>query len=642
MILQNILNGKYTDEEYLLHQRELHKNRFEKLMASLEKEKSDPAHIQKRISESEDAMCNMFVLPGTEGQLFDVGTPPAWNECRTSDEEYLWHLNRMGYIVPLAKLYYLTGEDKYAKKVLTDWESWIDTCPLGKLPDENTTTEEMWQIRKFFAGLTTWRSLEVGLRTFGTWNIAYDYLLFSDLMTPELHSKIAKAFYEHALVLRALSPLYWPDANHNHYLSEMLGLFMSACLFPDFDKSDAWLEFSVNELLRCARAQFTNDGGQLEGSPHYHQICLNMFFQLISAAKELGVSLPEELLKYCKKATDYTLICIGPDGILAPMGDSPYRAVGEQVASDYYSCFGELGPTAKLFDIHNDISYDVIPEAIQLSAREYALAAPGEDNLQRDINQYFARTGWKRDDSHFGFICHSPIFNGHAHQDLMSFILYLKGDPIVVDPSYFTYRQCEERRIFKSPEYHSTLTIGGKPPYEYVDRWRYGPQKEGKIRNSYRQLGVFATDASHHCYDPDYHKRLCALVGDDVFLVADDVVNLTESDVNIYFHLEDTSVTVKGSEALSDRVRILLPESTEAEVVSSLKSLHTDITVPSARLILTDTSRKSRQYLTVFTKRDDLTDPKIERTEGGVRISYKQGGEEVAFIWSFSHSFKQI
>ena len=127
-----------------------------------------------------------------------------------------------------------------------------------------------------------------------------------------------------------------------------------------------------------------------------------------------------------------------------------------------------------------------------------------------------------------------------------------------------------------------------------------------------------------------------------MFIVADDVANVTETDVRIYFHLNDPTVTVQGSVASSDSVRILLPEGIAAESVASQKSLHTDVTVPSSRLILTDTSHKSRLYLTVFTKRDDITSPVIERTKDGVRITYKQGNDEKVFVWSFSNSLKKL
>ena len=642
MLLNDILKSNYTDAEYLEHQRKLHKERCDKALAWVKKDVNNPARMEDLRKMGSHSMQNMFILPGTRGVRMHVGTPPAWSECRTDDEEYLWVLNRTHYFNELTALYHLTGEREYAEKVMGDMLNWIDTCPLGPLPDENTTHEQLLDIRKFFSGLTPWRSLEVGIRMFDSWTVAYDRLLYTDLMTPETHAKIVYSFYQHGLVLRKMSPIFWPNANHNHYLHEMLGLLEISCIFPDMKEADAWREFAIHELGRCAKAQFTADGGQIEGSPGYHFGCLNMFFSLAEVAKTFGLTLPDEILDACRKATEYTLMATGPDGIISPFGDTAYSKVCERLASRYYTCFNDLGPTAKIFAIHPNNDTDVIPETVQANAREVAKAAGGEDNLQRQIDQYFARTGWTREDSHFGFMCHTPVFNGHSHIDPMTFVLYLKGDPVVVDPSYYTYRECEERKLFKSAEYHSTLTFNNKQPYEYVQRWSFGPQKEGKIRSKYHFGNVFAADASHHCYDPDYHKRLCALVGDDVFFVADDVVNVTGTDVRLYFHMHDPEVKIEGNVAKSERICVLLPEGTEAEMANGNRSLHTDNLIPTSRIIVTDKSHTSRQYLTVFTKRDDVTDPKIERTDAGVKISYMQGGEEVKFLWSFTNSLKRI
>ena len=641
MQLNDILKVKYTDEEYLIHQRELHKERCEKAVAWVKKDINNEKQMKALHDMAHYSMQNMFSLPGTMGKRIHVGTPPAWHECRTEDEEYLWSLNRTHYFSELTALYHLTGERTYAEKVMGDMINWIDTCPLRSLPDENTTPEEMQAIRKHFSGLTPWRSLEVGIRMFDSWNMAYDRLLHTDLMTVEDHTKIVRSFYEHGLVLREMSPRYWPDANHNHYLHEMLGLLEIACLFPDLKEADAWREFAIHELGRCAKAQLTDDGAQLEGSPGYHYGCLGMFFALLQLAKEFDLTLPADITDRCSKAVDYALMTSGPDGILVPFGDTACIDILNRLVCSSYKAYGELGAAAKAFAIHPTCDPDVVPEEVQAAAREFAKNAPAEDNLQRQVDQYFARTGWTRDASHFGFMCHTPVFNGHSHIDPMTFTLYLQGDPVVVDPSYYTYRECPERKLYKSPEYHSTLTFDNKHPYEYVQRWLFGPQKEGKIRSKYHFGNVYAADASHHCYDPDYHKRLCALVGDDVFFVADDVANVTGTDVRIYFHMHDPEVKVDGSVAKSDSIRVLLPADVEAEAVACERSTHTDITRPSCRVIITDRSGKSRQYLTLFTKRDDVTDPKIERTEGGIRISYKQGTEEVAFLWSFTHSLKK-
>ena len=642
MHLNDFLKVDFTDADYLAHQREIHKERCDKEIAWVKRDADNAELIEKKLGDAEYIMQNMFIIPGSRGVRIHIGTPPRWNDSLTDDEEGLWTVNRTHYFYDLSVLYHLVGNKEYPKKVLSDMENWIDECPLPPLPTDSTTHEEMNRIRGIFSGLYPWRSLEVGIRMFDSWNRTYDRLLHTDLMTVENHTKIVISFYEHALVLREMSPRFWPDANHNHYLHEMLGLLEIACRFPDMKESDSWREFAIHELGRCARAQLTEDGGQIEGSPGYHYGCLGMFFALMELAKTFNLDLPQDLVARCRNAVEYSLMSTGPDGIVVPFGDTACTTVYEKLARDCYKSFGELGDVAKVFSIFPSNDPDVIPEEEQAKAREIAKNAPGKDNHQHQIDQYFARTGWTREASYFGFLCHTPVCNGHSQQDPMTFVLYLNGDPVVVDPSYYTYRECEERKMYKSPEYHSTITFDNKPPYVYTSRWSFGPQKEGKIRSSYRLDNVFAADASHHCYDPDYHKRLCALVGEDVFLVADDVINVTGSVARLYFHMHDPEVKIVGNEAKSDRIRVLLPEGVEAEVVASERSTRTDITVPSSRIILTDPSRKTRLYLTLFTKRDDVTDPKIERTEDGVRVSYKQAGEEVALLWSFTNSLKKV
>ncbi|MBQ7314831.1 MAG: alginate lyase family protein [Clostridia bacterium] len=638
MELSDIMSREFTDASYLSHQRATHRTRIERAVEDIRRNKDNEAYIERKREEAAYAMQHRFVLPGSGGERMHVGTPPAWHECRTGDEEYLWCLNRMGWFYTLSEMYLLTGEEIYAKGLLSDWLNWIDTCPTYPLPKGGETPEELRELKKPYQLVTPWRTLEVGIRMFDAWNVAYDRLLLSEHMTPEIHTKLVTSFYEHAVALRVMSPIFWPKADHNHYLMEMLGLLQIVCLFPDMREADTWRTYAIHELARCVDQQLTSDGGQVEGSPNYHNVCLSMFFRMAALARAFDFALPDRIIEACRKATLYDLFVVLPNGHMASVGDSAMRRGGADTADWYYTCFGELGPTEAIFAIHPNHDVHIIPEEVQAVARARAAKLSGGDNYQRTLGQYIARTGWRPDDSHFLFICCTPVNNGHAHQDPMSFVLTLRGDPVVVDPSFCTYREGPERRLFKSPEYHSTLTFDDKPPFAYTGMWSYSPQKEGSIRKTYRMGGVYAADASHHNYDPDYHKRLCALVGDDVFIVADDVVNMTKTDVRLYFHMDDPNVRIEGGEAVSERIRVLLPRGLTAEVLPSEKSPRNDIREPSARIRLTDTSHEHALYLTLFTKRDDITDAHIERTTQGVRISYKAAGKTVSFLWSFSCS----
>ena len=108
MQLNGILTREFTDAEYLAHQRELHKERCAKTIAWIKKDVGNTARIDSMLKEAEYSMKNLFILPGTRGVRFDVGTPPAWWECRTDDEEYLWSLNRTHWFNNLLNLFWVS------------------------------------------------------------------------------------------------------------------------------------------------------------------------------------------------------------------------------------------------------------------------------------------------------------------------------------------------------------------------------------------------------------------------------------------------------------------------------------------------------------------------------------------------------
>lgn len=638
MKISDVLDKPYTAEELLAHQRKLHEKNFTEIMRDVRRHANDAAFVEGRVRATENPMKNLFILPGTGGKLFDVGTPPAWNECRTTDEEYLWSLNRMNYYNILSEAYLLTGDRRYADKVTSDTENWIDTCPMPPF-----TLPLSPEDRKPYCGLHPWRTLEVGIRVFDSWKTAYERLLLTDAMTPDFHAKLAVSFWEHGYVLRNISPVLWPRADHNHYLHEMLGLLCVVCLFPDFKDADEWRSFAVRELGRCAQNQFTPEGGQVEGCPGYHGGCLSMLYTALELGRTYGVEFPSSFRKLCILASDYAAFATCPDGNWAAIGDSPIMKGARGTVIKTYRCFGKLGRTERLLPLVGGFSPEEVPEAVQKAGRAHALTIGGEDCYQRSLDQYFARTGWSPDDSYFAFVCHTPVNNGHAHQDPMSFVLYLHGKAVVIDPSYFTYQSGDDRKLFKSPEYHSCLTFDNKPPFEYLSQWGYSAQKDGHIAATYHLPDVFAADASHENYEPDEHRRLCALVGKDTFLVIDDVKNVRGTDVRLWFHMDDAGTKLADGGAVADGVRVLAPEGLAAERLDGRKSPHTDVDVPSSRLCFTDVSHaKDALYVTVFTASPDVKTVRAQRTADGVEFVLNTKTGKRGFLWNLGNFLSEI
>ena len=619
--LSSILRQPMSAEEYLLSQRERFRERYtaieRDLRASCQTEEKRAEYIRR----AERFMQNMYQLPGTGGKEIFVGDPPAWSERIVPDEEYLWGLNRLPEQNALTSAYLVTGDIRYAEKAIGNIMNWIETCAC---PDYGTDDRETLRLRfNNTVDISPWRILEAGIRMFESWRNSYVRLLFSEVMTPQIHEKMVCSMHEHGCVLSHVSPKIWPNADHNHFFHEMLGLLCVSMDHPEWKDAAAWQKQATHELLRCCQAQITPEGGQLEGCPGYHSGCLSMMFSFVSILRQADAKIPPLLMDCIRRASEYSVWTLKPTGLMASFGDTTITPGGIPAqANTYRSLFADYGV------------FDRIRPLLSSAASEQTYE--GGIMHFRTLGQITARTGWTRDDSYFMFGCNTPVPNGHSHQDPMSFVLTLNGRDVVTDPSHCTYMNGEKRKLYKSPEYHSTLTFGGRPPFTYISTWSFGEQKEGKTVATYAADGLLAGDAFHRNYEPSEHRRLCALIGKDVFLTADDVYNASSETVRLYFHMDTPDWTLTENGATDGQIRVHLPAGTEWSLADSTKAPRNDTEVPTKRIIVTDENpSENAVYITLFTSAQDISDICAQRAEDGIQISYKRGGECIRLLWKF-------
>jgi hypothetical protein len=71
--------------------------------------------------------------------------------------------------------------------------------------------------------------------------------------------------------------LEWsPEVRGNHYIANIAGLLFAAIYLPCNDETDAWLAFSVQELIAEVAYQFHEDGSNFEASVCYHRLSSEM------------------------------------------------------------------------------------------------------------------------------------------------------------------------------------------------------------------------------------------------------------------------------------------------------------------------------------------------------------------------------
>ena len=83
----------------------------------------------------------------------------------------------------------------------------------------------------------------------------------------------------------------------NHYLSNIVGLIYIGVNFPEFKKSDIWLYFGIQEIIKEMGKQVYDDGGNYEASSGYHRLVGELFLTGSSMIEKIPNSRKKELIE---------------------------------------------------------------------------------------------------------------------------------------------------------------------------------------------------------------------------------------------------------------------------------------------------------------------------------------------------------
>ena len=574
-----------------------------------------PDSVEAVMRQADEAMHCMLVLPGTGAKPAFVGDPPRWNDNPFNDNEYVWSLTRMRFLLPLLNAAIYTGDDAYCDKAIAMMTHYVDTVPRPSI--------EFLQTKGHGGSpVSGWRTLEVGIRMFDSWAYAMRFLLMENKLTPAQYEKLLISIYEHGETLAKVPIVYWPDAGHNHYLMENLGLLTLALYYPELACAQAWRDQAMRELERCSSAQLTDDGGQIEGCPGYHNGCMYWFYQAAARAESFGLRFSDAYMARLRRGFDYALFCHMPNGDIAMWGDSTQSEHGLFTAMLCQLLYGDAQSVdiltayageAEMRQALCDMGWDIDSErdiARLLEARKPADAQmPPLYSLQRGLDQFIARSSWSPEASFLFFGCRLPVNNAHAHIDTAGYEFAAYGEKLIIDPGDFCYREDDQRRKYKSAQWHSTLLINEKPPFEFVSSWSFTPQKPGCITCAGEQDGVYFAEGMHSSYEPILHRRLVALMGTQALVVLDRVEHLSPADrVSLYVHLDSVNVTSQAAGAFTSvhggAVMTSAFWHATGEVLEGTISEYFDIERPSKRLhLLGGATGETQVYASVFVPR---------------------------------------
>ncbi len=358
-----------------------------------------------------------------------------WTKNPTTFADWLLMLNRHVHWADLAEAYRQTGNPRYTKAFVAQFDSWMKGAPLPGVVVQTQARQISREHghRRPFA--PAWRTIEVGERLRAAWPKA----LGAFLQDPALDDATLVRFV--AAMARQADFLVEFQGPQNWYYIESEGLLRVAALFPEFSRAQVWRDEAIGRIERQLRLEVYPDGAHEELTFWYHETVRSAAANMLGLATKLGFPPSDETMRSFERMHEAMMASVQPDGRLPQVNDSDSLPAA-YILQDGARRFGR-----------SDMVY--------VASRTRSGDAP--DFLSKALpwaGWAAMRSGWS-DQDNFLFFEAGP-FGGHAHEDKLGFILFGHGESFVIDTGRSAYGESAQRSFNIGPKAHSTVLFDGK------------------------------------------------------------------------------------------------------------------------------------------------------------------------------------
>lgn len=375
------------------------------------------------------------------------------NAAVTGDTKIIWELNRHQYFTVLGRAYWLTKDEKYAEIFVAHLENWF--------------TENQPKI-----GVNWLASLEMAFRSI-SWIWAFYFFKDSPKLTSETFARMLSYLYLHGRHLETYLSTYFSP--NTHLTGEALGLYFLGVFFPEMNESKRWKDLGYEILMDALDFQVRPDGGYCEQSTYYHRYTTDFYSNLLILRQLEGASIEKKHREKLNDLFEFLLFITQPNGETALFGDDDggrFYFLDEVTSTDFRPTLA-LGAT--LFE-RSDLKFVAGEPSAELlwllgveglrKFDEIEALSPRHTSKAFEISGFFAmRDSWNADANFLLIDCgpHGFLNCGHAHSDVLGFVLSVKGEPVFVDSGTYSYTSdLKARQVFRSTSAHNCLTVNGE------------------------------------------------------------------------------------------------------------------------------------------------------------------------------------
>jgi hypothetical protein len=443
------------------------------------------------------------------------------------DSKIVHELNRHQHLPRLAKAYYLTGEEQYAREATAQIESWIEQNPPG-------------------IGINWQSSLEIAIRAL-SWLWTIFYLLPSPAFTETFARRMMHSLQAQLRHVSAYPSLY--SSPNTHLIGEATALFIGGLLLDGLGEANTWRDFGADLLVHEASRQILDDGVHCELSTCYHCYATDFYLQALILAQRNHFDFPPAVTAKAAAMLEYVMHMTRPDGMLPQLGDDDGGRALALERRDYRSyvdglCVGSVFCERPDFKRQSGGFYEealwLLGEAGWRDYHALPSALPESNSRVFASASYLVhRTGWSGNDSHTVFDCGglgAPT-GGHGHADALSLVIFSGGRELLVDPGTGVYNgNAEWRGYFRSSAAHNTVVVDGRDQSQQAGTFQWATQAS-TTPLSHDDLGeLHCADGAHSGYAPVAHRRRVLLYQPGSWLIADEFRGLGEHTFDFYYH----------------------------------------------------------------------------------------------------------
>jgi hypothetical protein len=348
------------------------------------------------------------------------------------DIKFIWEPGRFGWATVLARAYYLSADEKYAKTFWKHTIKFLQANPPNLGPH--------------------WASAqEVGLRLIA---LVFAAGVFEDSpqSNPERMKRLAAALAAHA---ERIPPTlgYARAQNNNHLLTEAVALYTAAAVLPEHPRAEQWRKLGWRWLHTGLDAQINEDGEYAQHSANYHRLMLQVGLWAKLVADTQGDVFPEKSQRNLAAATQWLMELLDTaSGKIPNLGSNDGAYIFPLTVCAFEDYRPVLGAAGRAF-----LGQGLLPSGTWDEMCAWLVPELGEP-LEVNINLPLRLQA----DHSWAYLRAARYPTRPNHADQLHLDLWWRGQNLALDGGTYQYNADPPwRNALDLSSLHNTLTVNG-------------------------------------------------------------------------------------------------------------------------------------------------------------------------------------